>query len=272
MTDVELILVLGASATVDRRDVVPAAIERVGGTVEHFGMPVDPGNLTLLARLGDVPVIGLPGSARSPRIHGFDWLLRRIMADVAVGRDHIMSMGAGGLLKEITQRPLPRVEASPRMPGHESHAPRVAAVVLAAGQSRRMGSTNKLLSEIDGTPMVAHVVAAVGASHAGQVIVVTGHQAEAVRDALAGHRVQFVHNPEFDIGLSTSLAVGLAALPGDIDGAVVCLGDMPKIGPALIDRLIDAFDPDNRRVHRFIGCSLGDDGVGRPPGQLAVAT
>ena len=248
MADVDLILVLGASATVDRRDVVPAAIARVGGTVEHFGMPVDPGNLTLLARLGDVPVIGLPGSARSPRIHGVDWLLRRIMADVAVGRDDIMTMGAGGLLKEITQRPLPRVEASPRVPIEARHVPRIAAVVLAAGQSRRMGAANKLLSVVDGAPLVVHAVAAAEASHAAPVIVVTGHQDDAVRAALGDHHVTFVHNPDYEAGLSTSLAAGLAALPGDVDGAVICLGDMPRIGPALIDRLIAAFDPDNRRA------------------------
>jgi molybdenum cofactor cytidylyltransferase len=250
MTDagVDLVLILGASATVDRRDVVPAAIVQAGGAVEHFGMPVDPGNLTMLARLGSVPVIGLPGSARSPRIHGFDWLLRRIMADVAVGADDIMAMGAGGLLKEISQRPLPRVEASPRILTDAPHAPRIAAVVLAAGQSRRMGPSNKLLSEIDGKPMVAHVMAAVEASRAGPVIVVTGHQDAAVRAALADHDVTFIRNPDYDAGLSTSLAAGLAALPGDIDGAVVCLGDMPKIDPALIDRLIDAFDPDMGRA------------------------
>jgi molybdenum cofactor cytidylyltransferase len=245
---VDLVLVLGASATVDRRDVVPAAIVQAGGAVEHFGMPVDPGNLTLLARLGAMPVIGLPGSARSPRIHGFDWLLRRIMADVAVGSDDIMAMGAGGLLKEISQRPLPRVKASPRIHSDEPHAPRIAAVILAAGQSRRMGPANKLLSEIDGKPMVGHVMAAVDASRAGPVIVVTGHDHAAVRDALANHHVEFIHNPDYDAGLSTSLAAGLAALPGDVDGAVVCLGDMPRISAALMDRLIDAFDPDGGRA------------------------
>ncbi len=250
MTDagVDLVLVLGASATVDRRDVVPAAIVQAGGAVAHFGMPVDPGNLTLLARLRHMPVIGLPGSARSPRIHGFDWLLRRIMADVEVGSDDIMAMGAGGLLKEINQRPLPRVEASPRIHNDLPHAPRIAAVILAAGQSRRMGLSNKLLSEIDGKAMVAHVMAAVDASRAGPVVVVTGHDDAAVRDALTSHNVSFVHNPDYETGLSTSLAAGLAALPGDIDGAVVCLGDMPKIDPALIDRLIDAFDPDAGRA------------------------
>ena len=248
LAELDLVLVLGASATVDRRDVVPAAIERAGGTVEHLGMPVDPGNLTLLARLGETPVIGLPGSARSPRSHGFDWLLRRIMADVPVGREEIMRMGAGGLLKEITQRPLPRAQASPRLP-HEAHrAPRIAALVLAAGQSRRMGSTNKLLSEIDGRPMVARMAAAAAASRAAPLVVVTGHQEAAVRAALAEQDASFVHNPDYADGLSTSLAAGLAALPADCDGAVVCLGDMPRVTAALIDRLIEAFDPASGRA------------------------
>ncbi len=247
---VSLILILGASATIDRRDVVPGGITRAGGTIDHFGMPVDPGNLTLLAHCGTVPVIGLPGSARSPRIHGFDWLLRRLAADITVSGRDIMLMGAGGLLKEIPQRPLPRAKASPR--AHKSapvrQPPRVAAVILAAGQSRRMGRDNKLLREVDGVPMVIRVVAAVSASRARPVIVVTGHQEAEVRAALAGANVTFVHNPDFAEGLSTSLRSGLAALPAEVTGAVICLGDMPRVSAALVDRLIGAFDPAEGRA------------------------
>src|SRR5262249_8024384 len=77
--------VLGASAIVDRRDVVPAAVERAGGTLVHLGMPVDPGNLLLLARRGDVPIVGVPGCARSLKPSGFDWVLERICAGVPIG-------------------------------------------------------------------------------------------------------------------------------------------------------------------------------------------
>ena len=242
MADVELLLILGASAIVDRRDVLPAAIEAAGGTVEHFGMPVDPGNLTLLARLGEMPVIGLPGSARSPRIHGVDWLLRRLLVGAPVTSRDIMTMGAGGLLKEIAQRPLPRAKASPP-PTAPSASPRIAALVLAAGRSRRMGAVNKLLAEIDGMPMVARVVTAATTSKAATVVVVTGHQAAKVRAALANTGAEFVDNPDYAAGLSASLRAGLAALSDDIDGAVVCLGDMPRVTAALIDALIDAFEP-----------------------------
>lgn len=96
----DLILVAGASAITDRRDVVPTAIERVGGKVLHFGMPVDPGNLILLGEVGAVPVIGIPGCARSPKLNGFDWILRRLLSGIPVTPEDIMRMGAGGLLSK----------------------------------------------------------------------------------------------------------------------------------------------------------------------------
>ncbi|MGH6719899.1 MAG: NTP transferase domain-containing protein, partial [Alphaproteobacteria bacterium] len=247
-----MVLVYGASAITDRRDVIPAAVEAAGGTIVHLGMPVDPGNLLLLARHGDVPVLGLPGCARSPRLNGFDWVLERLVADVAVTRADIMAMGAGGLLMEVAQRGLARAEASPARPVAVGPAaagrPKVAAVVLAAGQSRRMGPVNKLLADLDGKPMVAHVVDAALASAARPVVVVTGHQEDAVRRALAGRAVTFVANPDHAGGLSTSLIHGIDALPADVTAAVVCLGDMPWIGAALIDRLIAAYDPTKRRA------------------------
>jgi molybdenum cofactor cytidylyltransferase len=106
--EAELIVVFGASAIADRRDVIPAAIEEAGGRVEHFGMPVDPGNLLLVGSLGGKPVIGAPGCARSPKENGFDWVLQRLLAGLPVTRDDIMALGVGGLLMEIVSRPQPR--------------------------------------------------------------------------------------------------------------------------------------------------------------------
>ena len=104
----DLTIVFGASAITDRRDVIPAAIEMAGGHIDHFGMPVDPGNLLLIGRLGDGPVIGAPGCARSPKENGFDWVLQRMLAGVPVTGADIRRMGAGGLLMEIITRPQPR--------------------------------------------------------------------------------------------------------------------------------------------------------------------
>jgi len=240
-TQADLVLIAGASAITDRRDVLPAAIEAAGGVVEHFGMPVDPGNLLLLARQADRPVLGLPGCARSPKLNGFDWVLQRLAAGVPIGRKDIMTMGVGGLLMEIPTRP------QPRDPIRKVPAGQVAAIVLAAGQSRRMGRDNKLLALVDGRPMVAHVVDAMLASRAEPVIVVTGHEADQVRAALGDRPVRWCHNPDFADGLSTSLRAGLDALP-EVEGVLVALGDMPRIRPDQIDRLIAAFNPTEGRA------------------------
>jgi len=108
----DLLLVSGAAATVDREDVVPAAVVRAGGTVLHAGMPVDPGNLLVLARLPRAvqacPVVGIPTCARSPKLNGFDFVLRRFAAGMPVTSQHLMAMGVGGLLTEIENRPMPR--------------------------------------------------------------------------------------------------------------------------------------------------------------------
>ena len=234
----ELVIVFGASAIADRRDVIPAAIEAIGGRIEHFGMPVDPGNLLLVGEARGRAVLGAPGCARSPKENGFDWVLMRLLADLPVSRADITGMGVGGLLMEIVTRPQPRTEPVPAV------SQRVATVLLAAGRSTRMGGPNKLLAEIGGRPLVRIAAGEALASRARPVIVVTGHQQEKVEAALAGLDVKCVPNPHYADGLSASLKAGLAALPADADGAIICLGDMPQVNAALIDRLVSAFDPE----------------------------
>ena len=234
----ELVIVFGASAIADRRDVIPAAVEAVGGRIEHFGMPVDPGNLLLIGSARERPVLGAPGCARSPKENGFDWVLMRLLAGLPVSREAITGMGVGGLLMEIVTRPQPRADVVP------PHPKRIAAVVLAAGRSTRMGGPNKLLAEIARRPLVRIVAEEALASRADPVIVVAGHQRAEVEKALAGLRVRIVHNPDFAEGLGTSLRAGIAAVPADSDAAIVCLGDMPRVDAALLNRLIAAFDPD----------------------------
>ena len=241
-----ILLIHGASAILDRRDVIPAAIVAAGGRIDHFGMPVDPGNLLLLGHVGERVVLGLPGCARSPKVNGFDWVLERLVAGLLVGSAEIMRMGSGGLLAEIPSRPLPRAEATPaaeRKSETKPHGPRIAALLLAAGQSRRMGGPNKLLAEINGTPMVTHVARRLLASRARPIIAVLGNQADAVDTALAKLPVERFRNPDFAAGLSTSLKHGITALPSDLDGMIVCLGDMPLISGRHLDRLIAAFNP-----------------------------
>ncbi len=109
----DLLLILAATATSDRRDTAPAAVVAAGGTIARFGMPVDPGNLLVLARIGETPVIVLPGCARSPALNGADWVLERMAARLPVTASGIAAMGVGGLLKEMPGRPHPR-EPRPR--------------------------------------------------------------------------------------------------------------------------------------------------------------
>jgi molybdenum cofactor cytidylyltransferase len=246
--DCDIYLVGGASAIVDRHDVVPAGIEQAGGTVIHFGMPVDPGNLLLTGELDGKPVLGLPGCAKSPKYNGFDMVLERLAAGLPVGRAEIVKLGSGGLLAEIVSRPQPRAEDADSEEAGPQAAPRVAILLLAAGRSTRMGGPNKLLQETDNAPLVVHAAKAALASQAVEVVVVLGHMAGDVKAAVEkavgkNKKLRFVTNPDFADGLSTSVRTGIAALGKDIDAAIVQLGDMPGVGSGLLDRLMAAFSP-----------------------------
>ncbi len=242
----DILLVAGASAVVDRRDVGPSGIVAAGGEILHFGMPVDPGNLICLGRIGARPALVLPGCARSPKLNGIDWVLARLFAGIAVDGPAIARMGVGGLLKDVGARPLPRARATAAaVPRHRG----VAGIVLAAGQSSRMAPHNKLLvPDRAGKPMIARVVDNLLSSAARPVIVVIGHRGDEVAQALAGRPVQLVPAADFAAGLSASLRAGIAAVPDAAAAAVVCLGDMPLVTGRMIDRLIEAYDPDEGRA------------------------
>jgi len=123
-------------------------------------------------------------------------------------------------------------------------APRIAVIVLAAGRSTRLGPANKMLADIAGQPMVRRVAEAALPSRARPVVVVTGHMAAEVSSALAGLAVTLVANPDYATGLASSLKAGIRALPPSCDGALILLGDMPKIAPQHLDTLVAAFAAD----------------------------
>lgn len=238
----DLLLVAGATVTKDRADTVPAAVVAAGGTIDCFGMPVEPGNMLLLAHLGGAPVIVLPGCARSRRTNGLDWVLARLLADLPLGRAEIARMGVGGLIRSPLEPEDEETEVPQQRPAAAT-GPHVAALVLAAGCSRRMGGENKLLAEVGGVPLVLRAVNAALASQAASVTVVLGHEAERIGALLAGRPLRWVYNPDYASGLSSSLRAGLAALPEAAEAVVVMLADMPYVSAAHIDRLISAFDP-----------------------------
>ena len=236
----QLVLIAGASAIVDRRDVIPSGIVAAGGEVLHLGMPVDPGNLLLLARCRGHPVLGLPGCARSPALNGLDLILERLAAGLDVAPRDVMAMGVGGLLKETAARTQPRRGSRGTSP---ARAANVSALVLAAGRSTRMGPVNKLLAPFGGRVMVRAVVEQLEGSCVRPIVVVTGHEADRIGEALAGTGVRLVHNPAYREGLSGSIRAGLTALPESAEAAIICLGDMPLIASRHVEKLVAAFDP-----------------------------
>jgi molybdopterin biosynthesis enzyme len=104
----ELVVLAGETAIMDRYDITPRAIERAGGEIVGYGAPVDPGNLLLLAYLGSVAVLGAPGCVRSPKANIIDWVLPRLLAGDWLTHADIFSLGHGGLLEDVEERPMPR--------------------------------------------------------------------------------------------------------------------------------------------------------------------
>lgn len=106
----EIILLAGETAIMDRADIAPRAVERAGGSIACFGVPVDPGNLLMLAYVGSVPVLGAPGCARSRKANIVDWVLPRLLAGDRITQAELAALGHGGLLEEIPERPAPRIQ------------------------------------------------------------------------------------------------------------------------------------------------------------------
>ncbi len=236
----DMILILGASATSDRCDVGPAGLIRAGGTLERFGMPVDPGNLLFVGTIADRPVVGLPGCARSPALNGADWVLERLIAGQAVTCDDIGAMGVGGLLKEIPLRTQPRAKRPVK-------GKKVELVLLAAGASRRMRGKDKLLCDAEGQPLLRRTAEACRSAKVSAVHVVVPAGSVARHTALAGLDVGIVETTDWQEGMAASLRTGLAAVTSNAAAVIIALADMPDVTPEHINRLIAAFDPAEAR-------------------------
>ena len=237
----DILLVSGASAVCDEKDVIPAAIRKADGEVRRVGMPVDPGNLLVVGRIGKTAVIGLPGCARSPKENGFDWVLRRLCAGECITEDDIANMGVGGLLEETIER------SQPRLRKKEQTAGPLAAILLAAGLSTRMGEKNKLLEPWKGEPLIFHAAKVLSKGKEdgllAKVFVVTGNDQKQVEESLSGLDLLCAYNKNYEMGMASSLATGISALGDEVAGVFVCLGDMPAVDLALLEKLGSAFLP-----------------------------
>lgn len=251
----DIALILGGSATSDRRDVAPAAVEAAGGRIDRFGMPVDPGNLLFIGALDGKPVIGLPGCARSPKLNGADWVLERTIAGLPVSSADIAAMGVGGLLKEIPSRPQPREAAIPARP-------KVSAILLAAGSSSRMRGADKLMEAVAGAPLLRRSAETLLSSQADEVIVVLRPGDDPRRAALDGLNVKLIENPQAAEGMGASIRAGIAGAASDAGAALVALADMPDITAKDIDALIAAYDAEEGR--EIIRAADPDGAPGNP--------
>ncbi|NOR61145.1 MAG: NTP transferase domain-containing protein [Rhodobacteraceae bacterium] len=236
----DLLLLLGASATGDIADTAPEALRQAGGEVRRFGIPVDPGNLLFVGRHNGRNVLGLPGCARSLALNGADWVLERLICGIKVDEAMLAGMGVGGLLKEIPTRPQPRQNAG------ETKG-KVAIILLAAGQSRRMRGRDKLLETVGEGTMIEHAAQMALASKADTVFVALPPEADARKARLAGLAVRPIKAPDYGEGMGGSLRNAMTHIGSEYSAVIVALADMPEVTPAHFDALIKAYNPTNNQ-------------------------
>ena len=172
-------------------------------------------------------------------------MLEHFSINSKLDKDFISSLGVGGLLNDTSVRRSPR-ENKKKYEKVIGKDPLICAIILAAGQSKRMGS-NKLLIQIDKKPLIRVIVDAVINSRVDKVIVVTGYQEKSVMNALNGMDLDFVFNEDYKKGMSSSIKAGLDYVPDGFDGVLICLGDMPLLTSKHINDLINPFNPNANR-------------------------
>ena len=238
-SNINCILLFLSTSISDVNDIVPSVIDELGGEIKSFGMPVDPGNLTLNGKIQSVDIVVAAGSARSDSLNGLDWHLNCIHAGIEVTQDMVNSLGVGGLLKDIDFA-IKRKRVSKAIDTKKSN---IAAVVLCAGESKRMGKKNKLLLQVEGKSLIKNYIEKISKSNVSEIVIVTGHQSDEIAKELDGYDLKFIHNEKYKEGMSTSLNTGINSLSDNINAAIICLPDMPMIGIYEINKLIEYYNP-----------------------------
>ena len=243
----EVLLISGASAITDRSDYIPKAILSEGGEIIQYGLAVDPGNLLLIGKIGNTTIIGMPGCARSPKLNGFDWVLQLLMADIPINREELADMGAGGLLMEIASRPLPRALAKSVIKIEK----KIMGVILAAGNSTRMGKDNKLLRKVGDASLVRNTAVEMLKSDLDSCSIVLGYQSDKVAEVIKDLNIDLILNPLWEEGQASSLKAALNTLDTSYSDLLVMLGDLPGVSSKHINKIIEEHLLTNNRKSKI---------------------
>ena len=231
----QVLLISGASAITDRSDYIPKAILSVGGEIIQYGLAVDPGNLLLIGQIGNTTIIGMPGCARSPKLNGFDWVLQLLMANIPITKEELADMGAGGLLMEIASRPLPRALSK----SVNKREKKIMGVILAAGNSTRMGKDNKLLRNVGEASLIRNTAVEMLKSDLDSCSIVLGYQSDKVAEVIKDLNINLILNPLWQEGQASSLKAALNTLDDTYSDLLIMLGDMPGVKTRHINKVIE---------------------------------
>ena len=243
----QVLLISGASAITDRSDYIPKAILSVGGKIIQFGLAVDPGNLLLIGQIGSTTIIGMPGCARSPKLNGFDWVLQLLMANIPINKKELADMGAGGLLMEIASRPLPRALAK----SVKKREKKIMGVILAAGNSTRMGKENKLLRNIGDASLVRNTAVEMLKSELDSCSIVLGYQSDKIAEVIKDLNIKLILNPLWEEGQASSLKAALNTLDATYSDLLIMLGDLPGVKSKHINKIIEEHLLTNNRKSKI---------------------
>lgn len=241
-----IVLVESPFPPLNREDTVPKAFKESAADIDQLGWCLDTGVPLVLGHKGDAKLLGFcAGDADQPAL---DVLLRYLATGSLPATDTLPMFAMNGIsLSRMTKRITPEQMENSVSVGAVSDSEKIAVVILAAGASRRMIGSNKLLEPLNGLPMIEHAVRSALLSEADYVVAVTGHDAMFVERRLEKYDVKIVRNPDYVSGVLGSIRLGLAVLPPDIAGAVILPADMPAFTEEYINRLIDAFDAKSKR-------------------------
>ncbi|MBO4644586.1 MAG: NTP transferase domain-containing protein [Alphaproteobacteria bacterium] len=237
----EIVLIESQVPPLHRDDIVPTGFKEAAGDIDRLGWPVDTGLSLVIGHKKDVRLLGY--CADDINHPDLDRLLRLLATKSLPAIEDLPLLALNGIsLGRMAKRITPEQMKNSVQVEALSGSKKIAIVILAAGSSRRMIGTNKLLESVNGLPIIDHTVRSALSSQADYVAVVTGHEAKFIERRLEQYDVKIVRNPDYVSGVLGSIRLGLAVLPADIAGAVVLPADMPAFTEEYIDKLIDAFD------------------------------